>query len=441
MIAIGTGSGSSAGALPQESKRMSTTSHWALAIPFGLLVLAACGSAKDTGSGAGPASGTAGTSNPTTSGTSGTGVGTGGTNAGTGGAGGSASPGTGGTSSAGASNGGSAGQGASGGGQGGTQSSSDGGNPLGDASGTGADAMVDTGDTKPWRPLNVTAAPGQHTHNYAGNAVGLDNRAAKMMGKLIIDLGVDSGGYWAWAGKRGFHVFGVSFYHCAHIDDWSKGSAYPSDCRLNTFDGIKHANPAVADENTVTPDMSISGKVKAGLASLHQQFSEEDWGYFLNQDGSVRWSDVAFEGYSHGAQTAARIGRAVRLYRAVSRSGPRDNGCGTGAATGDFDPLKPPYDPNCPAKNIATWQDEGPATPIDRFFGFAGKQDGQYGDDMFSMEHMHYVGMPVNISTAQPPYGGSHRFYADTGHVGFDNFTDALNIAFGVPPENQHPTF
>jgi hypothetical protein len=54
---------------------------------------------------------------------------------------------------------------------------------------------------------------------------------------------------------------------------------------------------------------------------------------------------------------------------------------------------------------------------------------------------MHYVGMPVNISTAQPPYGGSHRFTADTGHGGFDTFTDALNIAFGVPPENQRPTF
>ena len=267
--------------------------------------------------------------------------------------------------------------------------------PLGDA------AVSDNGDTKPWRALNVTVAPGQHTHNYAGASNGMDNRAAKMMGKLVVDLGVSGGGYQSYLGKRGFHVFGVSFYHCDPIDNWNPpyGSDFNGDCRANTFDGMKHGT-----QSTVAPADSIATKVKEGLASLHQQFPGEDWGYFLNQDGSVRWSDVAFTGFSHGAQSAARFGHMVRLYRAVSQSGPRDSTCGKGPATGDFDPNNPPYYTDCTlasatmqspgGHHYATWLDEPSPTPIDRYYGFVGMQDGQYGDIMWSMDHMKFSARP-----------------------------------------------
>jgi hypothetical protein len=321
---------------------------------------------------------------------------------------------------------------------------------AGVVSDAGGEASVDDGDTKPWRPLNVTVPPGQHTHMFAGSSNGLDNRAAKMMGKLIVDLGVSGGGYQQYLGKRGFHVFGVSFYHCDPIDNWAPpyGSDFDGDCRANTFDGMKHGN-----QSMIQPADSIAGKVKAGLASLQQQFPQEDWGYFLNQDGSVRWSDVGFTGLSHGAQTAARIAHLVRVYRAVSQSGPRDSTCGKGVAAGDFDPNNLPYYTDCTlasstmmspgTHHYATWQDEPSPTPIDRYYGFVGKTDVQYGDIMWSMDHMKFIGTPVNISKATAPYDGSHRFYAETGHSGFpDGFPmDAINIAFGVPPENQKPTF
>jgi len=60
---------------------------------------------------------------------------------------------------------------------------------------------------------------------------------------------------------------------------------------------------------------------------------------------------------------------------------------------------------------------------------------------MFSIERQHFVGTPVNISTGAAPYNGTHRFYAETGHVTFESFTDAYNIAFGVLPENAYPKF
>jgi hypothetical protein len=92
---------------------------------------------------------------------------------------------------------------------------------------------------------------------------------------------------------------------------------------------------------------------------------------------------------------------------------------------------------------IAAWQDAPWITPVDRFFSFGGKMDGQFGDFCFSTWHMKYVGEVVNISTAAPPYGGSHRFIADDGHGGFDTekYMDAENIAFGVLPENAKPNF
>jgi hypothetical protein len=296
---------------------------------------------------------------------------------------------------------------------------------AGGADSSGALAMGDggndtAGDTPPWRPLNITAPSGEHIHTIFGNSVGLDTRAAKMIGKLIVDMGVASGGYWTWAGKRGFHVFGVSFAECA------VGPPPPADgaCRAVEF-------------------KTITDKLTAGLPMLQQMYPTEDWGYFLNKDGTIRWSDVGFTGVSHGATTAARIGHLVRLYRAVSRSGPRDNTCGDGKIiTGDYNPMVDlRYDPQCKNGYFASWLDEPVVTPIDRFFSFVGELDGQFGDDFFHAARVGYVGQPVNIGTAQAPYGGSHRFYAQVGHEGFEEFTDAMNIAWGVPLENQHPAF
>ncbi len=60
------------------------------------------------------------------------------------------------------------------------------GNSPGGAGGMG----VDPEDTPPWRPLDVFAAAQEHQH---GNA-GMDARA-KSLGKLAVDIGVNSGGY------------------------------------------------------------------------------------------------------------------------------------------------------------------------------------------------------------------------------------------------------
>jgi hypothetical protein len=286
-------------------------------------------------------------------------------------------------------------------------------------------AGFEAGDTMPWRALNVTAPPGQHLH---GNA-GVDTRA-KPIGKLAVDVGVNQGGYSQWLGKRGFHVFGAACGACP-APNLQAGRDTVGNCRLDEF-------------------KTTSAQVKAGLAMLQQQYPQEDWGYFLNQDGSVRWSDVAITGVSHGATTAAVAGRiAVRMYRVVSRAGPRDNTCGTGAQPGPFNPAMPPWKANCPDSEIASWLDMPSLTPINRFYGLVGTTDTEYGDIMFNMERTHYPGQPVQWNVMNPNLSGTNRFYStEGGHLDWllaanvpINTDEVLNIAFGVPPENQHPNF
>jgi hypothetical protein len=320
----------------------------------------------------------------------------------------------------------------SGGGQltagfGGQSSGGSGGVASAGAATAGSGGAADAGDTPPVHPLHVIAPPGEHVHTANGDPAGVNNGAPKLMAKLIVNL---DDGLYQFGLARGFHVMGVELAICPIDYVTREGNG---DCRLEVFDAVDR-DPRI----TITKAQSISGKVAANLQTLEAQYPEEDWGFFLNADGSVRWSDVGFTGHSHRAQSATRFAVAVRAYRAVARSGPRDNVCGTGVATGDYDPAKPPYDPNCPLEKISAWLDDKPKTPIDRFFGFVGKADPEYGDIIFTMERMGFIGKPMNVTTGAAPYAGTHRFYADAGHDGFEGaaYDDAMNIAWGVPQEN-----
>jgi hypothetical protein len=320
------------------------------------------------------------------------------------------------------------GGGAAMGGSAGTAAGSGGAN-LGGASGgsgsSGGYVSWEPGDTMPARPINVTASAMEHVH---GNA-GMDARA-KSLGKLVVDIGVNSGGYVSWLAKRGYHSIGAPCGACpapnldANRDDVGT-------CRMGEF-----ANT----EKSVTQT----------LTTLAGQYPEEDWGYFLNADGSVRWSDVAITGMSHGATTAAVAGRVgKRMWRVVSRSGPRDDTCGNAGGMCSMPLSTPSYDAACPQKQIASWLDTTPMTPIDRFYGLVGTTDVECGDIMFDMFYAKYPGAPTIWNTPGAVLTGTNQFFStEGGHLDFLNAgnkpmnTDAvLNIAFDIPPENQNPAF
>jgi hypothetical protein len=275
----------------------------------------------------------------------------------------------------------------------------------------------------PTHKLNVTAAIGEHNHNGAG----LDTRSKTMLGKLVLDYGVAGGGYISFLAKRGYHSIGApGFAECA-APDLGGDRTRVGKCRIGEIQATEKA---------------IEGK----LAQLQTQYPEEDWGYFLDAQGKLRWSDVATTGFSHGATTAAITGRSYAcVWRAVSRSGPRDNTCGKGPCAMPLSSATA-YDAACADAEVAEWLDQTSKTPMDRFYSMVGMQDGQCGDIMFNMFRTKYLGVPVVFDVAGADLSTSHQFFSSTkGHSGF--LDDTLNaaaigdIAFGIPPENRNPTF
>ncbi len=355
---------------------------------------------------------------------------------------GSATAGSGGTASAGASTtGGSGGSGGSGGAGG---SGGDAGGTAGGTAGGGGSAAGAPGDIAPWRPLQVTAPKARHEHSFeasdADPAVSFndnteksvfDNRATKLVGKLVLPFGgVGStagtlGGQGEFCARRGFHVLAIAAYQ--DYDILLGDPDFFGDARRQVFDGVQHTTKGKFANISMVPADGVAQRTQKALQYLHQQHPEEDWGYYLQQDGSVRWSDVIFTGMSHGASNAARFAMLVRASRAVSIAGPRDNLC-TSLNEG-----------NCGGV-VASWFDEEPKTPRDRFFAITGKTDDQHTQHLFAMGQLGYSGTPVEVSGATPPYGGSHRLVAAGGHSEFCGqaaYDAACNYAFDVPVENH----
>jgi hypothetical protein len=290
-------------------------------------------------------------------------------------------------------------------------------------------------DQVPWRPLNVTAAPDDYSFVFKasdadpealqqnGNQIGrLDTRVTPL-GKLVVDMGSSGGANLEWFPHRGFHFMAVDFMGVNEVPDVvGRSPEFYGDVRLEALTG----EDRVPDIDVDFHD-SFEGHVTYGLAYLHANLPDQDWGYYLNEDGSVRWSDVIVTGRSHGASSTPRFAKIRRLWRAVSRAGPRDNTCGE--------------DPTCSEGIVATWFSEESKTPIDRYFSISGMADAQFPEIQYALEALGYLGEPVNVEQVAPPYEGSHRLTSSAGHMGFCNegaeWDDACNYMFGVPPENQ----
>jgi len=355
-----------------------------------------------------------------------------------GGAGASAALGGAGSAGTDGTSGGNAGGGAGGGNAGGAGASGAGGGAAGGAAGSGG---------APSRPLTVTAAKARHQHNFraktADPAVSfndntelavLDNRAPTLMGKLVLPFGgvgtnagtLEAGG--EFCARRGFHVLGVAAFQ--DYDILSNGADFFGAARRSVFEGVMYTHAGDFAKVTMAPADGVAQRTQKALAYLQSMYPEEHWGYFLEPDGSVRWSDVIFSGFSHGGSNAARFAFLVPASRVVSLSAPRENTCTK-------------LDLASCGGVVATWLSEAPKTPKDRFFAITGKSDDQHLQHLFAMEKIGYSGAATSVEGAAPPYGDSHRLTANTGHYDFcqdAKYAAACNYAFGVPPENQAGT-
>jgi hypothetical protein len=262
----------------------------------------------------------------------------------------------------------------------------------------------------------------------------IDNRAATIMGKLVLPftgVGTNSGTLEAggeFCARRGFHVLGIAAFQ--DYDIVSRGADFFGDARRTVFEGVFYTREGEFANIPLTKADGVAQRTQKALQYLDSKFPDEGWGYYLDADGSVRWSDVIFSGFSHGGSNAARFAFLVGVSRVVSLSAPRENLCTR-------------QDQNNCGGVVATWLSETPKTPIDRFFAITGKSDDQHLQHLFAMEKLGYTGTATALDGAQPPYGNTHRLIANAGHTDFcqsSTYQAACNYVFGVPTENQAGT-
>ena len=312
------------------------------------------------------------------------------------------------------------------------------------AAGAAGAGGATTGDTPAWRAM-MPSDNMRHNVRFSAktadpaNAAAMDNAShpgnnqiaevdatKPLKKKLCVVLpGIGNGpgqGIGDWAAGQGYHVFQVAYANA--IDMAAQGDTNPDtpgNTRMNQFDGMGRTP---ANASTKRYD-SIEERVIKGIQYLETNDQGADWGWFLNQDGTMRWSDGCFIGYSYGATHLAVIARYVRLGLGVSVSGPQSEG-----------------------HPAATWLMIPSATPVDRMWAMWGSEDEPaVGGNGYSSHYtvttmlLGYVGNVVHTTVGgalgTPPLMGSHRISVDgQGHTEFCAGMPPLycNLMFSLPP-------
>jgi hypothetical protein len=305
-----------------------------------------------------------------------------------------------------------------------------------DASAEGAADTTADGDTPPWRAINTdsngwrqtvfsartadptVSDPNSHPDDMQRASVDTSMPLKKKLCVVLTGIGTGPGqGVGDWAGHQGYHVFQVGYSNAISMaPNGTTDPDEPGNTRMNQFDA-KGRTPANAQ--TLLAD-SIQERTIKAIQYLTVHDPGGDWGWFLNQDGTMRWSDGCFIGYSYGATHLAVIARYVRLGLGVSTSGPQSEGF-----------------PN------ASWITTPSATPIERMFAIYGSEDGpatpgHYNDTTMALGYIGDVLMTTTTAApGTPPYMGSHRI--EVGGQGHTEFCAGqppqyCYYMFGLPP-------
>ena len=348
-----------------------------------IMLLAACSSTTDGGQ----SNGTAGT--PSAAGTTGT-PGTagsanpsGGTTGTTGTAGSSATAGVGGGPSATAGSGGTPGTAGAGGASGGTGST----------------------DPLPSRPINVMGS-GTFSQSYNGQPLYLNKDKKPIQGKLFLLLpgignGPGAGGFESFVKGYGFHVFAPKTdtnLTGGKVPQMYKDTlkSSPLDREANRQVGEAHAELWDGKDRVdwYTPPTSIVEQTLGAIKFGMDNDPDGDWGYFLNDDGTLRTTDIYVVGYSWGAQAWSMISAYVKFGRVIAASGPVDEGF-----------------PN------ATWMTDPSVTPNDRKFALV--SDGQAEEIFPNVMKAGWPGTVTMVTPTSPgPYTADQHLFEMVGGDG-----------------------
>ncbi len=210
----------------------------------------------------------------------------------------------------------------------------------------------------------------------------LDTRA-EPIGTLVIFLSgfTNTPSSWRNHGRQiaghGFHVVEPDY-----SNDWSCGGAGGT-CSVDTrWEALMGED--VSEIIDISRADSAEGRVVAMLRHLEQIHPGGDWGWYLEDDDTLRYEHIIIAGISHGAASTGLYATRRPFQRAVMHSG------GWNAV------------------------DETSATPVDAFWGLTHVDDKQHPGHLSAWESAGMLGMPTVIEDVPPPYDGSHRLVATT---------------------------
>jgi hypothetical protein len=265
----------------------------------------------------------------------------------------------------------------------------------GASGGTGSSGAASGGsggsDPVASRPINVMGS-GTFSQSYNGQPLYLNKDKKPIQGKLFLLLpgignGPGAGGFESFIKGYGFHVFAPK------TDTNLTGGKVPQMYKdiLKTMPDDREANRQVGEAHAelwdgidrvdwYTPPTSILEQTLGAIKFGMDNDPGGDWGYFLNDDGTLRTTDVYVVGYSWGAQAWSMISAYVKFGRVIAASGPVDEGF-----------------PN------ATWMTDPSATPNDRKYALV--SDGQ-ADEIFP--NVMKAGWPGSITMVTPTSTGPY---------------------------------
>ncbi len=173
----------------------------------------------------------------------------------------------------------------------------------------------------------------------------------------------------------GFHVLSPCYVADYGVENCGDAIAA---CRLEAFDGVDR-HPAIA----IQPADSIEQRISNGLRHLEEVDPGHGWITFLAEDGRPDWEKIVLTGHSHGASTAALIGKTHDVQRIVLLSGPYDVG--------------------------QAWLEEPGMTAAERQFGLTHSADKQHAGHLAAFAALGLPGPEVDVDQVPPPYEQSHR--------------------------------
>lgn len=168
---------------------------------------------------------------------------------------------------------------------------------------------------------------------------------------------------------------------------------------------------------TVSRTDSIENRLIKLLQRLQQIRPKEEWGQFLNADGSIKWEAIAVAGQSQGGGHAALLGILHHVSRVICFGAPKDYSLALHAP--------------------AAWYEKPSATPKKLFFAFNHEQDFQGCSPKALQENLRALkldefGPPVNVDTAAPPYAHSHNLMTNYPGTKVDSKTAHTTMISGA---------